>query len=145
MKSIIIFFDKLEDKIRGRFSHYPIFYALVGGVGTVLFWRGVWHTADFLMNIIIARHNELSTIDLSNQVWWDGPLSFLVGSTMLLMSGLFVAGMIGSEVILSGLRGEKKLSEKTEREVKAEAKVVVDTRREVKKISEKLHVSRRKK
>ena len=47
MKSIIKFFDKIEDKIRGKLSHYPIFYAFIGGVGIVIFWRGVWHTADF--------------------------------------------------------------------------------------------------
>ena len=45
-RKIVRFFDKLEDKIRGRLSHHPIFYALVGGIGVVLFWRGVWHTAD---------------------------------------------------------------------------------------------------
>jgi hypothetical protein len=40
------YFDKLEDRIRGRLSRYPIFYSLIGGTAIVLFWRGVWITAD---------------------------------------------------------------------------------------------------
>jgi len=45
---VIDFFDKLEDVIRGHLSRYPIAYTLIGGVAIVLFWRGVWHTADIL-------------------------------------------------------------------------------------------------
>ena len=138
MRAIIRFFDKLEDKIRNRFSHYPIYYGVVGGIGVVLFWRGVWHTMDYLMLRFSVWSNELSSTDLSNELWWDGPLSFLIGSTMLLMTGLFVSSFIGNEVIISGLRGEKKVSEKTEREVKKEGRLVYDTKREVKKIAEKL-------
>ena len=31
-KRVLIFFDKLEDKIRGHLSKWPLVYALVGGV-----------------------------------------------------------------------------------------------------------------
>jgi hypothetical protein len=48
VKNIVHFFDKLEDYVRGILSKYPIPYAFVGGVSIVLFWRGVWHTADML-------------------------------------------------------------------------------------------------
>ena len=34
--------------MRGFLSHYPMIYALVGGVGIVSFWRGVWETSDLL-------------------------------------------------------------------------------------------------
>ena len=47
-KNIVKFFDKLEDKTRAMLSRMPILYAFVGGIGVVLFWRGVWHTTDFL-------------------------------------------------------------------------------------------------
>ena len=40
------FFDKLEDTVRERLSRIPIFYGIVGGVSIVLFWRGLWYTAD---------------------------------------------------------------------------------------------------
>ena len=51
MNSIIKFFDKLEDKIRGRLSHYPIFMPF-GGCWYSDFWRGVWHTTDFFTEVI---------------------------------------------------------------------------------------------
>ena len=52
-------------------------------------------------------------------LWWDGPLSVLIGAVVLLMSGVFVSNFIGNEIIISGLRGEKKLAERTEKEVKS--------------------------
>ena len=97
---IVKFFDKLEDKIRGALSHYPILYAFLGGVGVVLFWRGVWHTADD---------------------WGIGSIASLVlGSILLLLTGVFVSAFIGSILIISGLIGEKKLSEKAEEEIESE-------------------------
>src|SRR3989338_4137043 len=109
------FFDKLEDKVRGRLSHWPIVYGFIGGVGIVLFWRGVWHTADYYSAIILGRTADTS-IDLNSLS--DGLLSLVVGSALLLISGLFVSSFIGNEIIISGLRGEKKLTERTEAEVK---------------------------
>jgi len=131
------FFDKLEDKVRGRLSHFPIWYAIFGGIGIVLFWRGVWHTADYLM-LLARAHTAMSSTDLAHEIWWDGPLSILVGGAILLVTGLFVSNFIGNEIIISGLRGEKKLSEKTETEVRTEVSAIADIRDEVRKISEKL-------
>ncbi|MCX6718865.1 MAG: hypothetical protein NTZ38_00600 [Candidatus Taylorbacteria bacterium] len=48
LKNILNFFDKLEDVVRAHLSRYPIAYTFVGGIAIVLFWRGVWHTADIL-------------------------------------------------------------------------------------------------
>ena len=94
------FFDRLEDGIRARLSRAPILYAFVGGIGVVLFWRGVWHLAD-----------EASVNSL---------LSLIIGSIILLITGIFVSAFVGNRLILSGLSGEKKLAEKTEEEVKNE-------------------------
>jgi hypothetical protein len=99
-KKIIKFFDRLEDKVRGKLSHYPIVYALIGGVGIVLFWRGVWHTADDI--------NMGSTISL------------ILGTSILLLTGVFVSQFIGNRLIISGLVGEKKISEKAEEEIETE-------------------------
>ncbi len=100
-KEIFKFFDKLEDKTRGRLSRSPFFYALIGGIGIILFWRGVWHTADMFL-------------------FMTGPVSALVGIVILLVTGVFVSSFIGNRLIMSGLKGEKKLSEKTADEVKNE-------------------------
>ena len=137
MKSIIKFFDKIEDKIRGKLSHYPIFYAFIGGVGIVIFWRGVWHTADFFTEVIFSYQLN-GSIDIGSLPWWDGPLSLLVGSILLLSTGLFVFDFIGSQAIISGLRGEKRLEEKTEEEIKTETEVIKGIEKEVKEISHRL-------
>lgn len=137
MKSLYRFFDKLEDKIRGKLSRYPIFYAFLGGVGVVIFWRGVWHTADFVMEVVFSYQRN-DSIDLGSLPWWDGPLSILVGSVLLLSTGLFVFDFIGNEVIISGLKGEKKLAEKTEGEVRIDTGVLGEIKKEIKEISHRL-------
>jgi len=114
--------DKLEDKVRGFLSHFPIVYAFIGGVGIVIFWRGVWHTADYLMEYFFALDSSTSVINTSGLPWWDGPLSILVGTVLLLVAGLFVTSFIGNEIILSGLKKEKKLAEKTEGEIELDLK-----------------------
>jgi hypothetical protein len=105
MKSIIRFFDKLEDKVRVRLSHYPLVYSFVGGVGIVLFWKGVWETAEEFPALF-------------------GLGSLLLGTLIMLMTGLFVSFFIGDSIILSGLKREKKLVEKTEAEVKSEKNTI---------------------
>lgn len=92
--------DKLERKVRGKLSHYPIFYAFVGGVGVVLFWRGIWHTADDL---------NLGSL-----------ISIIIGVVILIITGIFVSSFIGNQLIISGLVGEKKISEKEEGELQTE-------------------------
>ena len=100
IKKIVKFFDKLEDKVRGKLSHYPILYAFFGGIGVVMFWRGVWHIADDLSLGSVA--------------------SIVIGGIILLMTGVFVSAFIGNRLIISGLSGEKKLSEKEEAEIETE-------------------------
>lgn len=114
MKSIVKFFDKLEDRIRGFLSHYPILYGFLGGIGVVLFWRGVWHTAD-VVSLAVWGEEPISTFALL-----DGPISLFVGSIVLLLTGVFVSEFIGNKVIISGLVGEKKITEKAEEEIKNE-------------------------
>jgi large-conductance mechanosensitive channel len=122
---IIKFFDKLEDKVRSKLSHYPIIYALVGGVGIVLFWRGVWHVAD----------------DMSLGSW----ASIIISLILLLMTGLFVSFFIGHYIIFSGLKQEKKIEEKEEDEIRAELdlqraqmKVLLEIKERIKNIEEKI-------
>ncbi|OGI71524.1 hypothetical protein A3B84_00885 [Candidatus Nomurabacteria bacterium RIFCSPHIGHO2_02_FULL_35_13] len=137
MKFIYNFFDKLEDKIRGRLSHYPILYAFLGGIGIVIFWRGVWHTADFFSEVIFSFQRN-NSIDLGTLPWWDGPLSILIGSILLLSTGLFVFDFIGTQAIITGLKGEKRLEEKTEEEIRTETGMIGEIKEEVEKISHRL-------
>lgn len=137
MKSIIKFFDKLEDHIRGYLSHRPIMYALIAGTGIVLFWRGVWHSADMLVSIYQTWSPDYG-VDLAGTLWWDGPLSIIIGIIILLLSGVFVSEFIGNEIIISGLRGEKKLTEKTEIEVKTEASDIAKIIADIKIIKEQV-------
>ena len=125
IKIIIKFFDKLEDKVRGRLSHYPIIYASFGGIGIVLFWRGVWHLAD----------------DIGLGSWG----SILISLIILLMTGLFVSFFIGHYIIFSGLKQEKKIEEKEEEEIKedldlqhAQMYALFEIKKRLEKIEEKI-------
>jgi len=101
MEKIIKFFDKLEDKIRRKLSRCPIIYALVGSVGIILLWRGVWMTAD-MFNFM------------------TGPVSVIIGIVILLLIGLFVSFFIGDQIIISGIKAERRIDEKTEEEIRHE-------------------------
>jgi len=125
MKKIIKYFDKLEDKIRTKLSHWPIIYALVGGVGIVLFWRGVWHMAD-----------EIGLGSFS---------SILISLILLLSTGLFVSFFIGHYIIFSGLKQEKKIEEKEEAEIemeldlqKAQMNVLMEIKDKINKIEKEI-------
>lgn len=111
-KTLIKFFDRLEDRVRIRLSHRAIFYALIGGMATVLFWRGVWHTAD-----ILEKSNSSGGIF---GILFSGPVSLIMSIVILLLTGLFVSVFIGDKIIISGLKQEKKVFDKTESEVKEE-------------------------
>lgn len=97
---IIKFFDKLEDKIRKRLSRYPILYALIGSIGIVLLWRGVWMIADDL---------GISAL-----------VSAIFGIIILSATGLLVSFFIGDQILISGIKAEKRIDEKTEEEIREE-------------------------
>lgn len=132
MKKIPEFFDKLEDGIRAWFSRRTIIYALVGGTGVVLFWRGIWHTADSLVL-------WLSGMGLGSFPWWDGPVSTIFGAALLSSIGLMVSTFIGNEIIISGIKREKKIAEKTESELKGEIIEVGHIKGAIKEISDQIN------
>jgi len=119
MKRILSFFDKLEDNIRFTFSKHPIIYAFVGGAAIVLFWRGVWMVADTIPFL-------------------TGPVSVLVSVVILLATGLFVSFFIGDNIIISGLKKEKKLDEKIASEVQTEFNMLKDIQRRLDSIEQEL-------
>ncbi len=100
--NIVKFFDKLEDRIRGALSHRPIVYAFIGSVGIILLWRGIWITADEF-------------------AFMTGPVSMIIGVVILMAIGLFVSFFIGDQILISGVKEEKRIDEKTEEEIRGEA------------------------
>jgi MFS superfamily sulfate permease-like transporter len=138
-KRIYKFGDKIEDKVRGKLSHFPIIYAFIGGAGVIIFWRGIWHTVDYLMEFFTIGDVISSTSTSFSQLpWWDGPLSIVFGALLLLITGLFVASFIGNEIVISGLKGEKKITEKTEEEVVLDVKESVKIKEEIHEIDERI-------
>ncbi len=107
--SLVQFFDRLEDRVRVRLSHRSIVYALIGGAMVILFWRGIWHSADILM--------------VKGGFWgwfFYEPITIIWTSIILLLTGLFVSSFIGERIVISGLKKEKKITDKTEGEVQDE-------------------------
>ena len=98
VKKIFSFFDKLEDFVRIELSHNPILYALVGAVGIILLWKGVWEVAELIPGL-------------------HGLGSIVMGVIILLVSGLLVSFFIGDSIIISGFKKEKKLVEKSELDI----------------------------
>ncbi len=118
IQRIVKFFDKLEDKVRGHLSHYPIVYALIGGIGVVLFWRGVWHIADDF-----GLHSLASLV---------------LGILILLLTGVFVSAFIGNKLIITGLSGEKKLEEKEVAEIETEETQIRNLQSTLSRLEKKL-------
>jgi len=114
------FFDKLENKVRSRLSRQPILYALLSGIGIVLFFRGVWMIAD--------------TFD-----FLTGFVTLIVSSAILLVTGVFVYHFVGDQIIISGLKRGKKLAEKTEAEVMAETATLGEIKALLERIDKRLN------
>jgi len=119
-KAVARYFDKLEDRVRGRLSHKSILYAFIGGSGTIFFWRGIWHTGDILM---------------AKGGFWGWffyePITIIWSAIILLMTGLFVSSFIGERIIISGLKQKKKETDKTEEEVDDEEEEIKTIRAKI--------------
>src|SRR3989339_859702 len=123
MKKIFHFFDKLEDNIRATLSKHNILYAFIGGVAIVLFWRGVWMTADAIPFL-------------------TGPISILISVIVLLGTGLFVSFFIGDKIIISGIKKEKRLDEKVASEIKTELDMLSEIQNKMNSIEKELKTIR---
>ncbi|MEK7095320.1 MAG: hypothetical protein AAB917_01540 [Patescibacteria group bacterium] len=121
------FFDKLEDKIREHLSRYPIIYSIVGGTGIVLFWRGVWETAEIL-----------SHINPYLEAFFYPPVQIIVSILGLMAIGLMVSIFIGDRIILSGLKHEKKVEESTEALVEEESVTLKQIKSEIADLKEEI-------
>lgn len=116
------FFDKLEDKVRSKLTHYPLVYAFIGSVGIVSIWRGIWHISDSW-----------------NMSGW---LSLIIGILLTVVTGLFVSFFIGENIIISGLNKEKRIDEKTEKEIHKERNTLARIQKDLKEIKEILNTNK---
>lgn len=105
-KKLYNFGDKLENRVRGHLSQYPIIYSIFGSIFLVILWRGIWHTADLLESqggvLGFVFHPFVS----ATWATWG-----------LLLVGLFVSMFVGDMIIMSGLKHGKKASEETADEI----------------------------
>jgi len=129
--SIASFFDKLEDKVRIKISRYPIFFALVGGFAIVEFWRGVWQITDYLF---------LNYLGLPIDGFWSNLISIVIGTFLLLITGLYVSLFISDSVIISGIRKERKEFEKVKIKIENEEKEILVEAKEIKKEEDKIEI-----
>lgn len=118
MRGLLKFFDILEDIVRSWLSKHPILYGLIAGIGAVLFFRGIWYLADEL------RLGSMESIAIS--------------AVILLISGVFVSHFVGDQLILSGLKREKKVIDKTGDEVRTEMATLRDIQYDLKEIKHDL-------
>lgn len=117
----------MEDKVRSRLSHQAIFYAFVGGAATLLFWRGAWRTFDNIENLGGIFGFLFSPI-----------VSLILSIFILLMTGLFVSVFIGEMVIISGIKKEKKVFDKTESEIRGEGNLLMDIKLNLDKLKQEV-------
>ena len=109
-----------DSKLRRYLAKRPLLYTFVGGVAVVLFWRGVWHTADTIPFL-------------------SGPVSIIIGGVILLITGLFAYSFfVGEEIMVSDIKKEEKVVAKAEGEIKKEEmqlsemkETLADIRREI--------------
>ncbi len=107
MKYVTNIFLKIEERARTYFERVPFLHAFLGGVGVVLFWRGVWEIAD-RMRI-------------------DPIVSIIVGSLLLGSIGLFLHTFVGNAIIIKNVEKDKRMTTKAEHEI---ASVEKDVKRE---------------
>jgi len=120
-------FDNLEDYTREHLAKHPLFYSFLGGIMVVLFWRGVWDTADILAN----RNNFLHW-------FFYGPNQVVFSTVLLMLMGLMVSVFVGEKIIISGLRHEKKVEDRTEEIVEEEVITLKHIRDEVRSVKAEL-------
>ena len=107
IKKVLKFFDKGEDRIRHALSKHPILYAIIGGFSVVIFWRGVWDMMDMLY--------------ISYGFWFLHPVGAMIISVIVMLAtGTFISFFIGEQIILSGLKEEKRIDQKTEQDIELE-------------------------
>ena len=118
IKKIIKFVNYLKTKVRHQLSHWPVLYAFIGSIGVVLIWRGVWMIAD--------------SFNMS------GFVSMVLGVLISMSAGLFVSFFVGDSIIITGIKKEKRIDEKTEAEIKREEVTLSEIKEDLTEIKKEI-------
>jgi hypothetical protein len=97
MKYVTNIFLRIEERARTYFERVPFLHAFLGGVGVVLFWRGVWEVAD--------------------RIQIDPIVSIVVGSLLLGAIGLFLHTFVGNAIIIKNVEKDKRMTTRAEHEI----------------------------
>lgn len=125
IKKIFSYFDRLEDRVRSRLSKHPNIYAFISGIGIVLFFRGIWLIID---NYAFLPYGHPL----------DGWISLGISLVILLLTGTLVSHHLQLDVLMSGKRGDKKLSEKINAEWENEETQIKKIQDTLTRVEEKL-------
>lgn len=106
--------------LRAKLSRHPILYTFIGGVAIVLFWKGVWDTADLFPFL-------------------GGPVLILISSVVLLVTGLFISFFVGDRMILTNLASEERRVKKAEEAVETEEVTLEEVKSTLQHIDEEIH------
>lgn len=114
IKIVIKFLNHLKTLVRHKLSRWPVVYAFIGSIGVVLIWRGVWMIAD--------------------DFGMSGFFSMALGVFISISAGLFVSFFVGDNIIISGIKKEKRIDEKTEAEIKKEEVSLSEIKKDLREI-----------
>ncbi len=129
MKKVLKFFDLMEDRVRARLSRHPVIYGVVSGLGIVMFYRGVWMVLD----------------DMPFMTGW---VTLIAATVILLISGVFVSQFVSNHIILSGIKKEKKMTEKLEEELKSDTEMereIIDALKRIQADIDRLRLAKEEK
>ena len=73
---------------------------------------------------------------LADEIGLSSISSIFISVVIMLATGLFVSFFVGDRIVLSGLRREKKVIDKTEEELRAESVTLTEVKDELRKIEE---------
>jgi len=117
---IIKYFQNFEIYNRNFLVKHKYLYALLGGTGIILFWKGVWYMADSIkINGIDYFGENLGRIMM---IIFSDTGSLILGLILMLATGVFVSEFIDDEIIISGIKKEKQIIDKSAEEIINEEK-----------------------
>lgn len=116
INEVVKVYNRFEIKLRHKLSHWPILYAFIGSIGVILIWRGVWMIAD--------------------DIGMSGFVSMALGVFISIITGLLVSFFVGDKIIISGIKKEKRIDEKTESEIKKEEVSLSEIKKDLREIKE---------